>query len=231
MKIRHLLVVLTFLWCVIHAAVASAYRPGRDGPWSESEYRARCKGEKGVKQSYREEFERHRHDRSNSRYYSPVPAGAEEAAARYEAARQEARQQPLKDALTRLVAGTDTPADRDLVSRWRSERRADAVSPSITAMNLYGVPATDVGLEHLKGLTDLKTLVLSGTKITDAGLEHLKGLPQLQTLYLSGTQITDVGVEHLKGLPQLRWVNLSGARVTDAGVNELEKALPNVVIF
>ena len=43
---------------------------------------------------------------------------------------------------------------------------------------------TDAGLEHLKGLTQLRVLNLANTKVTDAGLEHLKGLTQLRMLYL-----------------------------------------------
>ena len=41
---------------------------------------------------------------------------------------------------------------------------------------------TDAGLEHLKGLTQLRELNLNDTQVTDAGLEHLKGLTQLQSV-------------------------------------------------
>jgi hypothetical protein len=43
---------------------------------------------------------------------------------------------------------------------------------------------TDAGLAHLRGLTNLRMLVLIGTKLTDAGLEHLKGLTNLEGLVL-----------------------------------------------
>jgi hypothetical protein len=33
---------------------------------------------------------------------------------------------------------------------------------------------TDAGLEHLKGLTALRTILLSDTKVTDAGVNQLK---------------------------------------------------------
>jgi hypothetical protein len=116
---------------------------------------------------------------------------AAERGAREEAARQEAAK---REVLTRLLAGTSTPADRELVSRWQS------------GLFLTGLPVTDAGLEHLKGLTQLQTLLLDNTAVTDAGLEHLKGLTQLKSLHLGGT------------------------KVTDAGVNELRKALPHVEI-
>ncbi|MFP6610941.1 MAG: hypothetical protein VB835_01430, partial [Pirellulales bacterium] len=68
---------------------------------------------------------------------------------------------------------------------------------------------TDAGLEHLKGLTELKELLLYNTKITDAGLEHLKGLTNLELLIIRHTQVTDAGLEHLKGLTELEVLDLS----------------------
>jgi hypothetical protein len=50
---------------------------------------------------------------------------------------------------------------------------------------------TDAGLEHIKGLTQLRTLDLTQTKVTGTGLEHLKGLTQLQTLKLLGIRSSD----------------------------------------
>ena len=84
---------------------------------------------------------------------------------------------------------------------------------------------TDAGLEHLKGLKQLRALYLWDTHITDAGLKHLKGFKQLQALYLNSTQVTDAGLEHLKGLKQLTILDLGHTQVTDAGVKDLQKAL------
>ncbi len=56
----------------------------------------------------------------------------------------------------------------------------------------------DAKLEHLKGLTQLKVLILSGSRVTDAGLQYLTGLGQLQELYLQDTDLTDAGVTKLQ---------------------------------
>jgi hypothetical protein len=41
---------------------------------------------------------------------------------------------------------------------------------------------------------------LSGAQLTDIGAEHLKGLTQLQVLHLGNTQVSDAGLEYLRGL-------------------------------
>jgi hypothetical protein len=50
----------------------------------------------------------------------------------------------------------------------------------------------------LKGLRQLRFLLLEGTDITDAGLEQLKGLTQLERLWLNGTYVTEAGVADLQ---------------------------------
>ena len=85
---------------------------------------------------------------------------------------------------------------------------------------------TDAGLLHLKGLTNLTSLVLAGTRVTDTGMVHLKGLANLETLLLDNTKITNAGLVHLKGLAKLQTLNLRHTKVTDAGVAKLKQALP-----
>lgn len=75
------------------------------------------------------------------------------------------------------------------------------------------------------------SLSLNFSRITDAGMENLKGLTSLTSLKLDYTKITDAGLVHLKGLTKLQFLSLSGTKITDAGVAELEKALPNCIIY
>jgi hypothetical protein len=101
----------------------------------------------------------------------------------------------------------------------------------VTDVDFSGSKVTDVGLEYLKGLTDLQSLDLTETQVTDAGLVHLKGLTRLQRLYLVGTLVTNAGLIHLKGLTQLESLDLRRTNVTDAGVKKLQRALPNCEII
>ncbi len=69
-----------------------------------------------------------------------------------------------------------------------------------------------------------------GTPVTNAELEHLKGLTQLRSLDLARAKVTDDGLEHLKGLTRLRQLHLKGTKVTDEGIKKLQEALPNCEI-
>ena len=90
-------------------------------------------------------------------------------------------------------------------------------------------PVTD----DLRGLNPETThLDLTDTQVTDVGLEALAPLTNLKWLYLSGTQVTDVGLAALAAsLTNLKWLYLAGTQVTDAGLAALRKALPNCQIW
>jgi Leucine Rich repeat len=53
---------------------------------------------------------------------------------------------------------------------------------------------TDVGLERLTSLPNLKELTLGGNKLGDAGLQALRQMPGLTYLDLSGRQGTDANI-------------------------------------
>jgi hypothetical protein len=104
---------------------------------------------------------------------------------------------------------------------WLRHLLGENFFAAVVEVNLTSSSLTDAGLEHLKGLTQLRTLNLIGTPVTDAGLEHLKGLTQLEELDLCGTEVTDTSMEYLKGLRQLRTLCLFGRPITDAGLVRL----------
>jgi hypothetical protein len=105
-----------------------------------------------------------------------------------------------------------------------------AVLTPVTQLNLENRHVTDRGIEHLKGLVELRCLVLNDTQLTDDGLEHLKGLSQLQVLSLDNTRVTDSGLIHLKALAHLQSLYLQRTHVTEGGVKELQQALPNCTV-
>jgi hypothetical protein len=77
---------------------------------------------------------------------------------------------------------------------------------------------SDRGLEHLKGLGELKALALPNYAGSNDGLAHLKALLNLRSLELGGPFVTNLGVSHLGGLNLLERVKLDGLAITDAAL-------------
>jgi hypothetical protein len=106
---------------------------------------------------------------------------------------------------------------------WLRDLLGEDFFATVVDVNCVGSSVTNAGLEHLKGLTQLKRLELSTMPVTDAGLGHLKGLTQLEALYIDGTRVSDAGLVYLKGLTQLQNLELKGTHVTDASVKKLQE--------
>ena len=58
-------------------------------------------------------------------------------------------------------------------------------------------------MQYCKRLARLEELFLGDTAVSDVGLGHLKGLTQLKLVHLSGTKVTAAGMKDLrKALPK-----------------------------
>jgi hypothetical protein len=78
-------------------------------------------------------------------------------------------------------------------------------------INCPGV--TDVGVDQLRELTELRILDLSQTAVTDRGLAALHGLTRLEALYLAGLEgVTESGLSQLTSLVELRKLFLGNCR-------------------
>jgi Leucine-rich repeat (LRR) protein len=99
--------------------------------------------------------------------------------------------------------------------------------PQVQIVTVGSRNITDAGLANLMTLSNLEEVdLLCLTHITDKGLEHLKGLTSLRRLILDGTNVTDAGLVNLHGLVRLQYVRL-GKHVTLAGARDLKIRLPN----
>jgi Leucine-rich repeat (LRR) protein len=97
--------------------------------------------------------------------------------------------------------------------------------PQLTTLSLRGnqkrntgiwtIAMTDLDLESIASLRQLKSLDLGGIRITDLGVSHLRKLTNLETLDLSGTRISSAGLHSLTALPHLRRLNLWNAKGID----------------
>ena len=91
---------------------------------------------------------------------------------------------------------------------------------------------TDLGLEYLKSLTRLRSLVLRGwLNISGATLVQLKDLADIRSIDLrSCSNITDDALPAFPQFPRLQHLDLSYCGITDAGLARLSCQLPNCTI-
>jgi hypothetical protein len=148
-----------------------------------------------------------------------------------------------------LVAQVEARGGKVLVQKDTKNRRyinvifsyrplADADLPELTSLAtvpdlclfLDATKITDLGLDHIRTLRQIRTLSLSGTEITDKGLEKLTGLDHLEKLRLKDCPVTDRGLQSLYGLPALEYLDVQQTRVTEDGVQRLRRARPGLKI-
>ncbi|HEY2157202.1 MAG TPA: hypothetical protein VGH33_16365 [Isosphaeraceae bacterium] len=92
-------------------------------------------------------------------------------------------------------------------------------------------PLGDKVLDHVKGLTRLKTLGLAGDRITDTGLAKLANLRSLEMLDLDGTLVTNAGLDALVGLRALKTLRVEKTRVTRKGATRFQQKRPDVEVI
>ncbi len=92
-------------------------------------------------------------------------------------------------------------------------------------------PLGDKVLDHVAGLTRLKSLGLAGTGITDAGLAKLANLKALEMLDLDGTLVSNAGLDALVGLKGLKTLRVEKTRVTRKGATRFQQKRPDVEVI
>lgn len=100
-----------------------------------------------------------------------------------------------------------------------------------TDSGLWFVGLTDIGLDPVATLADLRELNVSGTPVSSRGLEKLRGLKKLEKLnLLACKRVTDEAVAVLAAMPALKWVELKDTSLTAKGFADLRKAKPALMI-
>jgi len=103
--------------------------------------------------------------------------------------------------------------------------KLDVAGRQRTDSGLWSVAVTDLALDPVATLAELRELNLAGTQVTAKGLETLARLKKLEKLNLYGAKrVGDDAVARLAALPALRWVDLGDTAVTNRGFDELAKS-------
>lgn len=77
---------------------------------------------------------------------------------------------------------------------------------------MYCRDTGDVAVEHIAGLSALKSYYAGATQITDHGLEILGGITSLERIeFYDCSRITNAGIALLVGLPRLREITVAGS--------------------
>jgi WD40 repeat protein/serine/threonine protein kinase/Leucine-rich repeat (LRR) protein len=102
----------------------------------------------------------------------------------------------------------------------------------LSELTVSNASITDHGLSHLARLESLRNLTLRFClNVSGAGLRHLSEMPKLTRLVLCNTPITDDALPHLKAMRGLRSLDIYFTKITAEGAVELQKALPDCVVF
>lgn len=94
-------------------------------------------------------------------------------------------------------------------------------------LNLYSIPISDEGVEHLCECDSLTMLDIHETHVTDKALNYLKLMPQLQGLNLNDTRMTESAITALESFPVLEQVTL-GERILTPGGLPMVRRLRNL---
>lgn len=127
--------------------------------------------------------------------------------------------------LRRTNSAVLRPTEEDLAFL----KKIKAVAPSedladLVKLDLIGdTELDDEGLSHIARLYGIQRLSLSNDGITDKGIQHLKDLTNLRSIFMTCTKISDEGLKTLSCLAELELLNLFGNHVTDAGIAHLSR--------
>ena len=118
-----------------------------------------------------------------------------------------------------------------------------------TDANLWAIRMSDVGLDAILALKELRELRFACTSVgvgiegarfadvtyvsvTTAWLEKMKALPKLEKLKLQGCdRVNDDSIGALTALPGLRQIDLKGSAVTEKGIAAFKAARPGIQVY
>jgi Leucine-rich repeat (LRR) protein len=92
---------------------------------------------------------------------------------------------------------------------------------NLKVLRFFQSPITDEGFATFKNMKKLEDLQVGKSRITDRSMKLIGQMKNLQTLDLQGTKITDAGAAQLAKLKHLKWLCLKDTAITDAGIKHI----------
>lgn len=106
-----------------------------------------------------------------------------------------------------------------------------AQMPQLTGLALNKTKITDLALQRISGLKNLRDLWIESTLVDDTGMKYITRLKSLSQLKISSTPVTDVGLGYLSGMPNL--VNIDASYcydITRQGIRNYYKDHPSRIL-
>jgi hypothetical protein len=98
---------------------------------------------------------------------------------------------------------------------------------SLARLDLTGTRITDDGFQKLKGLAELKEVLVGMTGLTDLAFVEIDSFANLEKLSLPRTEVGDKGLERIVTAKRLTELNIGTTKVTDEKLAVLQK-MPNL---
>ena len=102
---------------------------------------------------------------------------------------------------------------------------------SVSALYLVGCNIDDNWLSHLKGVSNVRRLVIGTTNISDEGISYLVTWRQLESLVIEGPceRLSNRCLRYLEHMPSLNDLTVQGVHgINEQGISDLKKAKPNL---
>src|SRR5262249_33402283 len=101
-----------------------------------------------------------------------------------------------------------------------------------TDSGLWSVSMTELGMDSLATIKDLRELGMAGSGVTGRWLEKLKPLQKLERLNLQDAKrLNDDAVASLQAFPNLRVLDLKGSAISEKAVAQLRQAMPRCQVI
>lgn len=126
--------------------------------------------------------------------------------------------------------------NKNLTTLWLFDNPISDVSmqaiaelDELRSLNINNTRVTDIS--DLASLQNLQSLYIAFLRLDDADLEVLTQLPKLELLHLHATPITDASISSLEQLHGLRELGIPGTHISQQGFERLKRALPDCQIL
>jgi Leucine-rich repeat (LRR) protein len=133
----------------------------------------------------------------------------------------------------RVISGCHEVTSLDLSDTNVTDIGLDYLTqmPNLRVISLRRTPITDQGLQRLSAIKSLEVLDVSGTSVGVVALNALASLPRLTVLRLAASSIDDASLLPLASSASLREIDLRGTVVTPAMVNELRNSREMTIYY